>query len=300
MRFIGFSAFPITPTFADGQLDGAAFRKVLDPILAAEVNSIGLLGSTGAYPYLSTDVRKEAVVTALDHIDGAVPAVVGIGAIRTDMSVELAQHAAEAGANGLLMAPMSYQVLSEPEVYDHFAAVAEATNLPLCIYNNPGTTQFRFSVDLIRKLAKIPTITAVKMPLPARENFADELKRLRDATPNGFQIGYSGDWGCAMALLAGADCWHSAVGGILPSQCRALADAVVNGDTAKTAAISQAIAPIWDLTKAHGSYRVSYAIARGIGIADVSPILPVKPLTAEIEQQLVDAVEHLNKVISNG
>ena len=86
----------------------------------------------------------------------------------------LARDAASEGADALLLAPVSYTPLTEEEVYQHFAAVAEATDLPLCVYNNPGTTHFTFSDALLERLAAVPNIKAVKMPLPKDMDFKGE------------------------------------------------------------------------------------------------------------------------------
>ena len=74
----------------------------------------------------------------------------------------------------LLLAPVSYTPLRDAEVFQHYRAVAGASDLPLCIYNNPGTTHFNFSLELLQRLADIPTIKAVKMPLPVGK-IADDL-----------------------------------------------------------------------------------------------------------------------------
>lgn len=138
--FHGLSAFPITPADASGRVDAAALGRVLDPLIEAGVASIGLLGSTGSYAYLSLAERQRILDLALRHVAGRVPVIVGIGALRTDASVALAEHARDAGADGLLLAPVSYTPLTEEEVFQHFAAVAAVSDLPLCIYNNPSTT----------------------------------------------------------------------------------------------------------------------------------------------------------------
>ena len=186
-------------------------------------DSIDLLGSTGGYAYLSRTERERAARVAVERVDGRVPVIVGVRALRTDDAVALARDAPAAGADGLLLAPMSSLLLTDEEVFRHFAAVAEAGGLPLSIYNNQGTTRFTFGTDLIARLAALPNIAAVKMPLPADGDFAGELSRLRDPTPEGFAIVYSGDWGAADALLAGCDCWYSVVAGLLPGPALALA-----------------------------------------------------------------------------
>src|SRR3954451_23038988 len=80
----GLSAFPITPSDATGQVDVTALRKLVARLCAAKVNSIGLLGSTGTYAYLSRSERGRALETALDEVGGRIPILVGVGALRTD------------------------------------------------------------------------------------------------------------------------------------------------------------------------------------------------------------------------
>ncbi len=84
------------------------------------------------------------------------PLLVGIGALRTDEAVRLAQDARAAGASAGLLAPVSYTPLTEDEVFAHFAAVAGEGGLPLVIYDNPATTHFRFTPTLLGRLARLP------------------------------------------------------------------------------------------------------------------------------------------------
>ncbi len=129
--FTGLSAFPITPCDAAGRLDGDGLRRLLTPLVEAGVDSIGLLGSTGTYAYLTREERRRAVSVAAGAVAGRVPLLVGIGALRTDEAVRLARDAKEAGAAAGLLAPVSYTPLTEEEVYAHFATVAAEGGLPL-------------------------------------------------------------------------------------------------------------------------------------------------------------------------
>ncbi len=286
--FHGLSAFPLTPTDAAGKVQGATLTRFLDRIIAAKVDSIGLLGSTGGYAYLSHEQRQEAVRVAVDHVGGRLPVIVGVGCLRTDAAVALAQNAKAAGADGLLLTPMSYTPLTAEEVYQHFAAVAEAGELPLCIYNNPGTTRFTFTEDLIARLARLPHVAAVKMPLAANGAYADELASLRPLTPGSFAIGYSGDWGAADALLAGCDTWYSVIAGLLPAPALALKRAAQAGHAAEARRIDAAFSPLWELFKTHGSFRVMFMIAEVLELATIEPPRPILPLP-KTERRAVEA-----------
>lgn len=276
--FAGLSAFPITPATPDGQIIADDLARMLLRLKAAPVNSVGLLGSTGTYAYLDRSARRDAVTIAAETLAGDVPLIVSVGALRTDAAVALAQDAAKAGADGLLMAPVSYTPLTQEEVYQHYLAVAGATDLPLSIYNNPSTTHFTFSIDLLVRLAAIPTITAVKMPLPAQGTVRDDFAALKPHLPDGFVIGYSGDWGCTEALLAGAQTWYSVVGGIPPEPALRLTQAALAGDAARTAELNAAFTRLWALFQAHGGLRVAYAIAHLLGLTKTLPPRPILPM----------------------
>ncbi|PSH62094.1 dihydrodipicolinate synthase family protein [Phyllobacterium sophorae] len=109
MKFLSWlSAFPITPMDRDGQIDAEALRKLIARLCVAEVDSIGLLGSTGTYMYLSREERRRALALALAETGGRTPVVVGVGALRTDEAVRLAQDAKALGASAGLLAAVSY------------------------------------------------------------------------------------------------------------------------------------------------------------------------------------------------
>lgn len=291
--FAGLSAFSITPADASGHVDTAALARLLERLSAAGADSIGLLGSTGGYAYLSLQERRRAAEAAIECAGGRIPVIVGVGALRTDDAQALARHARKAGASGLLLAPMSYTPLTDEEVFQHISAVAEAGQLPLCIYNNPSTTRFTFTDDLIVRLAKVPNIAAVKMPLAAQGDFEGELGRLRSRTPDGFSIGYSGDWGAADALLAGCDAWYSVAAGLMPSAALALTRAAQAGDAAGARRLDQAFQPLWNLFKEFGSFRVMYAMADVLGLGRVDPPRPILPLPKTDMARVKDALTRI-------
>ncbi|WP_433762777.1 dihydrodipicolinate synthase family protein [Brucella anthropi] len=294
--FKGLSAFPLTPNDTDGKLIEDTLCVFLERIHEAGADSIGLLGSTGGYAFLTREQRLHTINTAVRFIGGRTPIIVGVGALRTDEAQALARDAADAGADGLLLAPVSYTPLTQDEVLQHFKTVAETTDLPLCIYNNPGTTKFIFNDELIARLASVKNISAIKMPLPANGDYEGAMSKLRTETPPSFAIGYSGDWGAADALLAGADAWYSVVAGLLPDPALALTRAAQSGNNAEAKRINAAFTPLWDLFKTHSSFRVMYVIADLLGLAKIEPPRPILPLGIEVYEQVEAALEHLREI----
>ncbi|HEV7873469.1 MAG TPA: dihydrodipicolinate synthase family protein [Enterovirga sp.] len=294
MTLTGLSAFPITPCNADGRVDAASLRRVLAPLLAAEVDSIGLLGSTGSYPYLTREERRRALDIALDETAGGRPILVGIGALRTDEAISLAQDAKAAGAAAGLLAPMSYTPLNGDEVFEHFSAVARDSGLPLCIYDNPSTTHFTFTAALIGRLARVPGVIAVKSPAPAGPTVAPHLEALRRAVPDGFSVGASVDWHAADALLAGADAWYSVAGGVFPNVCRRLIRAAQGGDVGEARRIDGTLQPLWALFREFSSLRVVYAALAVLGTCRADPPRPILPLPEPAQRRVADALKLLD------
>ncbi|SDE01091.1 dihydrodipicolinate synthase family protein [Belnapia rosea] len=292
--FRGLSAFPITPADPHGRVDTGALVPLVQRLAAAEVDSVGLLGSTGTYAYLARAERRRAVEAAAGCLGGRVPLIVGIGALRTGDAQDLARDAEAAGADGLLLAPVSYTPLTEEEVFEHFAAVAGATGLPLCIYNNPGTTHFTFSDALLERLARVPGIAAVKNPAPPPAEARARHGALRARVPGTFAIGYSGDWNAADAVLAGGDAWYSVVGGLLPVPALQLLRAAQAGREDEVARWNARFQPLWDLFQELGSLRVVYAAAGILGLCHAEPPRPILPLPPAARQRVAAALEMLD------
>ena len=289
----GLSAFPITPSDSGGHVDVTALRKLVARLCEAGVDSIGLLGSTGSYPYLSRSERRRALDAALNETSGRLPIVVGVGALRTDDAVALAQDAKAAGAAAGLLAAVSYTPLNEEEVFEHFAAVASESRLPLCIYDNPGTTHFRFIPAFVGRISRLPGIFALKSPAPEPPAVTAHLAELRRLVPEGFSLGYSGDWNAVEALLAGGDAWYSVVAGLFPGVSMGVVCAVRSGDAAAARRLNAGLEPLWILFKEFSSLRVMYACADLLGICHAEPPRPILPLSGAARQRVEDTLKAL-------
>lgn len=294
MHFSGLSAFPITPMDAAGRVDCTALRRLVARLCEAGVDSVGLLGSTGSYPYLSREERRRALDAALDEAGGRVPILVGIGALRTDEAVRLAQDARAAGAAAGLLAAMSYTPLTDDEVFEHCTTVARESGLPLCLYDNPATTHFRFGPALIARLSREPGIVALKSPGQAPEAVAGHLAELRAAVPPGFSLGTSGDWLATEALIAGVDAWYSVVAGLFPQAALAIVRAVRAGDPAEARRLDARLEPLWALFRAYSSLRVTYACANLLDLTQAVPPRPILPLGAEARARVAQVIRELD------
>ena len=219
------------------------------------MQSIGALGSTGSYAYLSRAERARTARLAVEAAQG-VPVMIGIGAVRTEHVLEHAHDAQEAGAAAVMLAPVSYQALTEDEVLGLYEDVTAELSVPLCVYDNPGTTHFTFTDELHARVAALPHVGAIKLP---GAGAAERVGVLRPLVPATVAIGVSGDQFAAGALDAGADVWFSVVGGLFPQAALAVVE--------EREPASARLEPLWALFRRHGGIRVVATAAALLGLA---------------------------------
>jgi len=292
--FSGLSAFPVTPADTHGHVDCNHLGRLVERLAASKVSSIGVLGSTGCYMYLPLEQRKRALESAIEAA-GHKPVVASIGAMRTSDVCELIKHAQNAGAKGILLAPVSYLPLTETEVASLFKDAANSTDLPVCFYNNPGTTHFTLSEKLLVHLAQKKIIAAVKNPPPVDGDFAGQIERLSAVVPDEFLLGYSGDAKIAAALQANCDSWYSVMAGTLTDLAVTLWDA--RKDHQRLQELDTDLAPLWSVFDSYGSIRVVYEATGMLGFGSVQlpkPLLPLESKACEEIESALSRVAALN------
>lgn len=291
--FSGLSAFPLTP-LNEAAIDEAAFIRLIERLVSAGVDSIGALGSTGSYAYLTRHERLRVAQLAVEHA-GEVPVIVGIGALRTRDVLELAQDAQKVGVRGVLLAPVSYQKLTDDEVFGLFDAVTRSLSVPLCVYDNPTTTHFQFSDELHGRIAQLPNVASIKIPgVPADPAAArSRIERLRALIPAHVTIGVSGDAFAATGLNAGCETWYSVMGGLFPQIALAITRSAQAGNAQEAERLSERLAPLWALFLQYGGQRVIATAAELRGLVSSGLPLPVKSLQGEMRQQLGAILDEL-------
>jgi len=277
--FTGLSAFPPTP-LSEAGVDVPAYARLIDRLAAAGVDSIGALGSTGSYAYLDRAERARAVAVAVQHA-GDVPVIAGVGALRLRDILHHVEDAQRAGASAVILAPMTYEALSDDEVFALYEEVCANLSVPLAIYDNPVATRVTFSDELHSRVAQLRPVAAIKLPLPAAgvDDIAERVARLRALIPATVAIGVSGDDAAASGLSAGCDLWFSVLGGTLPVECLALVRAAQSGAVDDASAASVRLEPLWQLFERYGTYRVIAAVTEQLGLVPRMNLpRPVRPL----------------------
>ncbi|MEU3333165.1 dihydrodipicolinate synthase family protein [Glutamicibacter creatinolyticus] len=285
MKFAGLSAFPLVPMTGE-RVDIDAVARLVARAAGAGVDCLGVLGSTGNYAYLDPGERREVLAASISAAQGT-PVLAGVGALRTRDVLRHVADAQAAGAQGLLLAPVSYQKVTDQEVFDLYRTVSQASDLPVIVYDNPGTTGFSFSDELHGRIAGLEGISGVKIPPPAADGAHRRIAELRRVVPDGYGVGISGDWMAAEGLGAGCDTWYSVIAGVLPGTALRITRAAQAGGHAGARDLSRRLEPLWDLFRSLGSLRVVSALAEELGLVSAPSLpLPLQGIPGAARQRL--------------
>lgn len=266
----------VTPFDQDGGLDVSAGRRLAAHLVDNGVDSLILSGTTGESPTTSLDEKLELFAAVKEEVGGRAKLCAGTGTNNTATSIEAARAFADAGADSLLVVTPYYSKPSQAGVYAHFSAVADAVDLPICLYDIPGRSGIPIETETLLRLAEVPNIKAVK----------DAKGDLVAAAPLIQETGlawYSGDDGLNLPWLAlGASGVISVIGHIAP---RALADLYVafdEGDIARAREINaKTLFPLVEAQGRLGGVTLVKAALRLQGIEVGEPRLPVTAADAE-------------------
>ena len=229
----------ITP-FKHGALDEAAFRKLVSWQIAEGTNGLIPVGTTGESPTLSHDEHKQVVEWCIDEAAGRVPIIAGAGSNSTDEAVDFVHHASAAGADAVLVVTPYYNKPTQAGLMRHYEAVADASDVPVIIYDIPGRSVVSMAVDTMVKLAEHPNITGVK----------DSSQDLSRPTELGNRIGggfsmLSGEDGTALPFrAAGGHGCISVTANIAPRLLAEMHAAWQAGDIAAAMAINARLMPL--------------------------------------------------------
>ncbi|MEO6986477.1 MAG: dihydrodipicolinate synthase family protein [Paralcaligenes sp.] len=133
-------------------LDIDRLNVLIDFLMERGVHGVACSLSSGEYPYLTEQERKQVAKEVVLRVAGRVPVIVGVSALTTAQSMMFARQAQEVGADAVMVMPIQYWPLRQDEVIEHFKSISRVTSLPLGIYDNPGLGAARFSIDMYRTL----------------------------------------------------------------------------------------------------------------------------------------------------
>ncbi|KVN28924.1 dihydrodipicolinate synthase family protein [Burkholderia ubonensis] len=268
----GIIAYPVTPFSADGDVDLKALGALIERLVADGVHGIAPLGSTGESAYLS-DAEWEAVAdTSIRAVGKRVPTVVGISDLTTAGAVRRARFAEQAGADAVMVLPVSYWKLSNDEIVGHYRAIGDAIGIPVMLYNNPATSGVDMSPELIATICRtVDNVTMVK------ESTGDIMRMHRLAQLSDGAIPfYNGSNPMALAALAaGAAGWCTAAPNLNARLPLALVEAVRAGDLARAREVFHAQLPLLQFIVSGG---LPVTVKAGLRLRGFDAGEPRKPL----------------------
>ena len=215
----------VTP-FRDGALDESAFVKLVERQIAGGVHGLVPVGTTGESATLSHDEHNRVTELCVKTAAGRVPVIAGAGSNSTAEAIELARHAKAAGADAVLAVTGYYNKPSQEGIYQHFAAMDAAVDIPIVTYNVPSRTIVDLSNELVERLAKLPHVIGIK---DATGDMARASLQRLTCGPDWVML--SGDDPTALGYIAhGGHGCISVTANVAPEACAAFLDACLAGE----------------------------------------------------------------------
>ncbi len=265
----------VTPFDADGALDTAAAARVATHLVDEGCDGLVVSGTTGESPTTTDDEKRELLRVVLEAVGDRARIIAGAGTYDTAHSIKLAESAAAEGAHGLLVVTPYYSRPPQSGLIAHFTAVADATDLPVLLYDIPPRSVVPIEFDTLRALAAHPNIVGVK----------DAKADLHGAGQIIAETGlayYSGDDALNLPWLAmGATGFISVISHLAAGQLRELLSAFASGDVATARKINHSVGPLCNAMSRLGGVTLSKAGLRLQGIDAGDPRLPQVPATPE-------------------
>ncbi|HMB94020.1 MAG TPA: 4-hydroxy-tetrahydrodipicolinate synthase [Rhodothermales bacterium] len=211
--FRGTAPALVTPFTDDDRIDEYALRRLVDRQIDGGVEALVVLGTTGENATIWPAERHRIVDIVLEHTNGRVPVIIGTGNNSTSESIVFSKEAATQGADGLLVVGPYYNKPTQNGFFAHVAAIADATDCPIIIYNVPGRTSFNITSETSLRLAEeIPTVVGVK----EASGDLGQISNILAHRPDHLAV-YAGDDEFALPLIClGADGVVSVISNVLP------------------------------------------------------------------------------------
>lgn len=276
----------VTPFTESGDIDIAAGRELAAYLVDKGLDSLVLAGTTGESPTTTAAEKLELLKAVREEVGDRAKLIAGVGTNNTRTSVELAEAAASAGADGLLVVTPYYSKPSQEGLLAHFGAIAAATEVPICLYDIPGRSGIPIESDTMRRLSELPTILAVK---DAKGDLVAATSLIKETG----LAWYSGDDPLNLVWLAlGGSGFISVIGHAAPTALRELYTSFEEGDLVRAREINAKLSPLVAAQGRLGGVSLAKAALRlqGINVGD-----PRLPIMAPNEQELEALREDMKK-----
>ena len=274
----------ITPMREDGSVHYEQFQRLIDWHVANGTDAIVAVGTTGESTTLSVPEKIEVSEAAIRCADGRIPVIAGTGVNSTSEAIELSRAAVGSGAYATLSVVPYYNKPPQEGIYRHFAAIAEAADIPMIVYNVPGRTVVNMNIDTVLRLAEIPNIIGIKEASGDIGRMVELLNRM----PEDFAV-YSGDDPTGMAaMLCGAHGVITVAGNVAPKLFADMCRAALTGNLAEARALNAKLVPLYQEMFCEPSPAAPKWALEKLGLCSRAVRLPMVSLS-EVGQARVNA-----------
>ncbi|HJW39993.1 MAG TPA: 4-hydroxy-tetrahydrodipicolinate synthase [Rhizomicrobium sp.] len=264
----------ITP-LRDGKVDEPAFRKLVSWQIAQGSHGLVPCGTTGESPTLSHEEHMRVVEICVEEANGRVPVIAGAGSNATEEAIALTRHAKKVGADAVLSVTGYYNKPSQEGIYRHFAAIADAVDIPIFLYNVPGRTIVDISDETAGRLSKIANIIGIK---DATANLMRPTRQ-RALCGEDWRL-LSGEDGTALGYMAhGGHGCISVTANVAPKLCSEFQSACMQGAFERALQIQDRLMPLHDAMFCEPSPAPVKFAASLLGLCTDEVRLPLVPAT---------------------
>ena len=286
--FTGVGTALITPFTRDGSLDEAAVTRLARRQVEAGVHFLSPCGTTGEAPTLTHREKLRVVELVLGEAKGKVPVLAGAGGYDTREVIELARDMERVGADGLLSVTPYYNKPTQEGLYQHFKAIAEATSLPIVLYNVPGRTGVNMSADTTLRLSEIPNIVAIK-----EQPDLPQMSQIISGAREDFIV-LSGDDPVTVAVMAiGGKGVISVASNEAPAEMAQIVELCEKGDFAAARKLHHWLFPLIQVNFAETNPIPCKAAMAAMGLIEERYRLPIVPASAATRNKVMQVLQNL-------
>jgi 4-hydroxy-tetrahydrodipicolinate synthase len=287
--FTGAGTALITPFARNGDVDEAAVRRLGRRQIDAGIHFLAPCGTTGENPTLTRAERIRIVEILAEEADGRVPILAGAGGYNTREVVELVGDLAAAGASGFLSVTPYYNKPTQEGLYQHYRTIAEATALPLVVYNVPSRTGVNVEVATLLRLAAVPNIVGVKEASGSMQQLCEVVR----AVPSGFIV-LSGDDAMALPVMAiGGHGVISVLSNEVPGDVALMIEAAERSDFQAARALHHRLMPLMLANFIEANPGPVKAAMAAMGLVEETYRLPLVPPKVESKEKIVGTLKEL-------
>ena len=282
--FAGLSVAIVTP-FRDGEVDYDRLKQQIEFQIEAGTRCIVPVGTTGESPTLTHDEHERVIAESIQCAAGRVKVMAGTGSNSTAEALRLTKRAADEGADATLQVAPYYNKPTQEGFYQHFKAVAEAVEIPVCVYNIPGRTGKEIDVATIQRLAELPGITMVK-EATGKLDQCSAIVGTTDLTV------LSGDDSLTLPMMSvGAEGVVSVAGNLVPGDMIKLVNAAASGDFATAQQMHHKLFALCSNMLGLATNPIPVKAAMRMVGRDTGELrLPMTPLDSQAEEKLQQTI----------